>query len=209
MTDHRLSRIRAHIRAVPRHTVLVLCGALPATACSDASLEDLEAFVAETGRPVPSTIPRPRPPTPMALEHEPHAGRDPFRPPSTQWKAGEDAAPAPAPDLDRPRTALEHFSITELRMVGVLARDGLRTALVRDALGKVHRVQRGDYVGRDFGRIESVEDHGLRVRESIATDGVGWVTRHRTITLSRADAPVDSRAPTDRAPPSSQEIAGA
>ena len=161
------------------------CVAVLAAGCSEAPLHDLEAFVAEAARPRPSPI-SPPPAPPEAFEYEPGTMRDPFDPPAGRWDVGPE--PSAVPDLARRRTMLEQFSVTELRMIGVLARPGRRAALVRDPRGRVHRVQAGDYLGRDFGRIEQVAVDGLRIVESIADGGAGWVTRTRTITLSRTDA---------------------
>ena len=82
----------------------------------------------------------------------------------------------------------------ELRMVGTLSGQGLRSALVRDPGGRVHPVRIGDYVGRDFGRVEAIGDAGLVLLEAIA-DGAGdWVTRTRTLPMHRPEArPAHSR----------------
>ena len=73
----------------------------------------------------------------------------------------------------------------ELRMVGVLAGSGARSALVGDPDGMVHAVRVGDYVGRDFGRVEAIGDAGLVLIEAIADGSGGWVTRQRAMRLSR------------------------
>jgi len=48
----------------------------------------------------------------------------------------------------------------ELRVAGILAARGARSALVRDPRGHVHAVRVGDYVGRDFGRVEAIAPDG-------------------------------------------------
>ena len=126
---------------------------------------------------------RPAPP----FRYESAGLRDPFQPPVSEWGREDDQGNSPAPDLERARTVLEGFAMEELRMVGVLVGGGTRSALVGDAGGMVHAVRVGDYVGRDFGRVESIEDTGLLLVEAIADGSGGWVTRKRTMRLSRPD----------------------
>ena len=83
---------------------------------------------------------------------------------------------------------LETFAIAELQMVGVLAGRDRRVALLRDPGGHVHRVRVGDYVGRDFGRVQTIGDAGLDLVESIADGSGGWVRRSRVLPLSRSGA---------------------
>ena len=124
---------------------------------------------------------RPAPP----FRYESAGLRDPFQAPVSEWERGDDRGRSPAPDLQRRRTVLEGFSMQELRMVGVLAGSGARSALVGDPDGMVHAVRVGDYVGRDFGRVEAIGDAGLVLIEAIADGSGGWVTRHGAMRLSR------------------------
>jgi type IV pilus assembly protein PilP len=70
-------------------------------------------------------------------------------------------------------------------MVGTLERGGENWALIRDPVGGIHRVQVGNYLGRNHGKIVELTETYLAVVE-IVTDGTsdGWVERPRTIELS-------------------------
>lgn len=161
--------------------------AMLAVGCAEPPTHDLEAFVADPARPAARAAAPPVAPPAPTFEYDARAGRDPFEPPA-RWGADAGPVPSATPDLDRQRSVLEQFAITELRMIGTLAADGVRAALVRDPDGRVHRVHAGDYLGRDFGRVEEVAEQGLEIVESLADGDNGWVTRRRSITLSRAAA---------------------
>ena len=153
--------------------------------CSPAPPPESTTAARPPDRPSPSvpahrTV-RPAPP----FRYESAGLRDPFQAPVSEWERGDDQGRSPAPDLQRRRTVLEGFSMQELRMVGVLAGSGARSALVGDPDGMVHAVRVGDYVGRDFGRVEAIGDAGLVLIEAIADGSGGWVTRHRAMRLSR------------------------
>jgi type IV pilus assembly protein PilP len=70
-------------------------------------------------------------------------------------------------------------------MVGSLQRNGQDWTLIKDPEGGIHRVQVGDFLGRDHGRIIDMGAAFIAVIE-IVPDGTegGWVERPRTIELS-------------------------
>jgi type IV pilus assembly protein PilP len=80
---------------------------------------------------------------------------------------------------------LERFTLDSLLMVGSLERAGEGWTLIKDPDGGIHRVQVGNFLGRDHGRIVEMGDTFVAVIE-IVPDGTedGWVERPRTIELS-------------------------
>ena len=112
--------------------------------------------------------------------------RSPFdRPIDVRQLAALSATAALRPDPDRPRGYLERFTLDSLVMVGSLERNGQNWTLIKDPEGGIHRVQMGDFLGRDHGRIISMGAAFIAVIE-IVSDGTedGWVERPRTIELS-------------------------
>ncbi|WP_426142297.1 pilus assembly protein PilP [Pseudomonas sp. DWP3-1-2] len=86
------------------------------------------------------------------------------------------------PDEARPRQFLEGFNIESFEMVGTMANDSGTFALLKGA-GGVHRVKVGDYLGRNNGRIISINESQVDVVE-IVPDGEGaWLERPRSISL--------------------------
>jgi type IV pilus assembly protein PilP len=65
----------------------------------------------------------------------------------------------------------------------MLVRDGNYQALIEDAVGVVHRVSVGNYLGRNHGRIESITDTQVSLIEIVPSGNGGWVERPQTLTL--------------------------
>ncbi|MGE4533269.1 pilus assembly protein PilP [Halomonas sp.] len=89
---------------------------------------------------------------------------------------------AELPDDDRPKGVLEKFDLSELELVGTLTLDSKPFALIKEPGGKVHRVEVGDYLGQDNGRITAIETSSVLLVERILEQGV-WVERTRDLTL--------------------------
>lgn len=80
------------------------------------------------------------------------------------------------------REYLETLSLDQFEMIGSLARRQVRFALLQVA-GVVHRLQVGDRLGRDKGRIVRVEEQQVEIAEEVFVAGKGWVERRRTLSL--------------------------
>jgi len=157
------------------------------TACSGDDMQDLDAFMAEK-RARPGGVIEPIP-TFKAYEAFAYAAttmRSPFdRPVEVRQVARLNARSAVKPDPDRPREFLEQFTLDSLQMVGRLERGSGVWALIRDPNGGIHRVQPGDFLGRDHGKITDMGVGFVAVVE-IVSDGTaeGWVERPRTLELA-------------------------
>lgn len=116
--------------------------------------------------------------------------RDPFQP-SPLGLAVERPAAANAPREGRRRQPLERLPLEQLRLVGTLAAQGARRALVQTPDGNVHSVAAGDYLGSDRGRIRKVHDASIHLVETVRDDNGGWLRRPRTLTMEAAPAAPD------------------
>lgn len=167
--------------------LLVLSALLLAlAACSRVeNFSDLQAFVAEVkSRPGEAVEPVP--------EFVPYEGfiysaasmRSPFEIPLTvEEQSAMLVSQNVQPDFDRPREELEEHALSSLTMVGMLVRNDVYQALVEDALGVVHRVHEGNYLGRNHGRIESITETQINLVEIVPSGNGGWVERPQTLTL--------------------------
>src|SRR5690606_3918453 len=103
--------------------------------------------------------------------------RPPQRP-STHPKAVQ------APDPNRPREFLERFSLDTLRMVGTLEQGGAWFGLVQDSEGLIHRVQVGNHMGQNYGRILSITENQIALVEIIPDGLGGYLERPAAVSLS-------------------------
>ena len=106
--------------------------------------------------------------------------RDPFR---SFFRPEPEVAPTdPGDDPEQRRIAteilthnreeLENHELDALRMVGVMEDTDDLWGIVRDPEGVVHRVQVGNYVGRNFGKIINIQEDRIDIRE-ITRDAQG------------------------------------
>jgi type IV pilus assembly protein PilP len=147
---------------------------------------DLRAFMDEVRARPPGQI-EPLPPLVQVPPFAYQAGnlRSPFEPPVViKPIAGRENGVQVKPDLNRARQFLEEYPVTTLTMVGTLAQNNRTYGLVQDANGGVHRVQHGDYMGTDHGRIQKIQDTAIELIEIVPDGtGTGWVERARTVSL--------------------------
>ncbi len=159
-------------------------GALVA-GCGGGDMADLRNFKNELAQRPKAPVE----PLPEFLPYEPFAYaagglRNPFEPPVRVQPVDPDRPRSDVrPDANRVKQYLEQFGIGQLRVVGSLSREATLYALVEDPNGGVHRVQPGDYMGIDHGRVTGVSEDRIDLIE-IVPDGVGgWVERARTMSL--------------------------
>lgn len=156
-------------------------------ACSPVNnFSDLEAFVADVNS-------RPSAPVEPVPEFVPYEGfiygaassRSPFDIPLViDNSSGAVLNQDVEPDLERVRDFLENQSLSELTMVGrITSTNGVYQALIEDGFGEVHRVGVGDYMGRNYGRIERISESQLNMIEIVPSGNGGWVERPQTLTL--------------------------
>ena len=172
---------------VPRVArVLPIIFPLVLSACSGGDMGDLDAFMAEKrARPGGAIEPIPTFKAYEAFAYSATTMRSPFdRPVEVRQVARLNARSAVKPDPDRPREFLEQFTLDSLKMVGRLERGTGVWSLIRDPNGGIHRVQTGNFLGRDHGKITDMGIGFVAVVE-IVPDGTaeGWVERTRTLEL--------------------------
>ncbi|MCQ4324680.1 pilus assembly protein PilP [Stutzerimonas stutzeri] len=167
-----------------RFAVLLLSFALLAGCGAGSDFDDLQQYLDEVRakpkgaiEPLPAFIPY------EAFTYSAAALRPPFQPPvkldlAQRQKGSKDIHP----DEARVKQFLEGFNIENFVMVGTLANEAGRYALIKGGEG-VHRVKVGDYLGRNHGRIVEISDAGVDVLEIVPDGEGGWLERPRSLTL--------------------------
>ncbi|WP_249678240.1 pilus assembly protein PilP [Pseudomonas abieticivorans] len=159
--------------------VLLLSG------CGDSGdFADLKAFMAEVkARPKGVIEPIPQFPPYQAFTYEAANLRSPFQPPiKIDLASRQKGARQVKPDPTRVKQFLEGFNIEQFEMVGTLANDTGKFALIKGA-GGVYRIKVGDYLGRNEGRIVTITDSQVDVVEIVPDGEGGWLERPRSIPL--------------------------
>lgn len=155
---------------------------------SDGDFQDLRSFMDQVKAKPPGAI-EPLPPFEQVAPFAYQASnmRSPFEPPVQIRPRDTASGPQVKPDPNRPKQYLEQFTIGNLVMVGTLSQDALTYGLVQDADGGVHRVQRGDYMGTDNGKILAIQETEIELIEIVPDGTGGWVQRSRTVSLGGGD----------------------
>lgn len=166
--------------------VLALLGlAVAVTGCAGDN-SDLERYIAEVksrpgGRIEPLPVIQPH----ESFVYAAYDLRSPFVPdtPMGPPSATRDDL---RPDRKRSREFLEQFPLDTLSMVGTMTVGGTYYGLVQTPDTLVHRVQMGNYVGQNDGRIVSINEDEIEVIE-IVSDGIGgYIEREASIGLDDA-----------------------
>lgn len=79
---------------------------------------------------------------------------------------------------------LEAFELDSLRMVGTLQSDSELWAIVVDSTGTVHRVQIGNYMGRNFGKVLDILEDRIELREIVKDADGNWEERNASLALA-------------------------
>ena len=164
-------------------TVLLISGLLGLTACSGGRYGDLEAFFEEVrsqpkGRidPLPEVLPY------ETFAYKPAELRDPFVQYVEELVSYADTGLRP--DMNRKREPLEQYPLDTLEFVGHLEKSGIRWGLVSAPDKSVYRVQIGNYVGKNYGKIVSITERSIKLVEIIPSGTGSWVDREASLALN-------------------------
>ena len=147
---------------------------------------DIDQFMKEMDERPPGRIePLPAMETVPPFAYQAGNKRSPFEPPVLVKRVERRSGPQVMPDFNRVKQFLERFTIAQLSMVGTLEQGGAMFALIQDGEGGVHRVQQGDYMGSDHGKVQQVGDTSLELLEIVPDGSGGWVERERTVRLTQ------------------------
>lgn len=168
--------------------LLAACIAGSLTACSNRDLTDLQAFVDEVkSRPAGRIEPLPEIKPYESYSYQSTGLRQPFESTFAVDEEEEQVADngnGIRPDLNRRKEALEGFPLDTLRMVGTLAQFDEHWGLIQASDGTIHRIQPGNYVGQNHGRVTHISEEQIELMEIVPTGQGGWQEREASIALS-------------------------
>ena len=159
------------------------------SACGSSGQDELQEWMsaqkAQT-KPQVQPIPEPKKFAPQAYTQE--ASTDPFSnlklTQALKRESSQSASNAAlvAPELARRKEPLEGFPLDSMAMVGSLAKEGKPVALVRvDNL--LYQVRPGNYLGQNFGKIVTVGETEVVLREIVQDAAGEWIERTAKLQL--------------------------
>lgn len=154
------------------------------TACSsridevNAKMQQIHAEPPKPIEPAPVFLPIP------TFGYSAQQLRSPFLPPSLAQELKVMAGRRVMPDMSRPRQQLEAFPIESLRMRGTIRRPkGPLFGLIESPDGSVVRIQLGNYMGKNDGRIVGITPSQINVIEIVPDGRNGFVERPRSLVM--------------------------
>ena len=117
---------------------------------------------------------------------------DPFEPffqetpraPDDGGNQNQTQTTGPKPDFDRNREELEGYPLDGLRMMGTLEKEEQFWGIVRDPDAIIHRVQVGNYIGQNHGKIVAITEEKIQLLEIVPDGRGGWEERNAEIALA-------------------------
>lgn len=147
--------------------------------------QDLQQFVQEKSLSSSGKLrPIPEPPVVEVFVYRASSLRDPFKQPVLESDLPQAVVSEVELDTTREKELLETFALETLQMVGTISIAGNDLhALIKDVDGQVHRVQRGNFLGKDHGEIVRISRDRIEISEIISNGFGGWERRARTLHL--------------------------
>ena len=89
---------------------------------------------------------------------------------------------------ERNKEELEHFELDGLHMVGTLELSDALWGIVQDPEGTIYRVREGNYMGRNYGKILTISEEKIELREIVKDLQGAWEERQAAIALADDEA---------------------
>jgi type IV pilus assembly protein PilP len=156
--------------------ILLLC----VSGCGDNGNTELQQWMSEVKKNTHAVVPKlTEPKVYLPVVYGGKAETDPFNPAKllvilARLKALSNNGLAP--DRERPKEALESFPLDSLKMVGTIEKKGRRNALIQ-VDKTIFQVKAGDHVGQDFGKIMSITDTDVAIKETVQDAAGEWTER--------------------------------
>lgn len=89
--------------------------------------------------------------------------------------------------INREPEILEGFDLSTLRLVAIYRKGEDRVAMIEDATGKGYIVRRGNYMGKNNGRIEKIDADTVHLVEQVINPAGELVDNQVTLTLKEVN----------------------
>jgi len=156
--------------------------------CSNDDFSDLQQYLSEVkARPKGTIEPLPEMKTVEPFVFKPEGLRDPFKA-LTESEESEEAQVSTGngikPDTTRRKDELEAFSLDSLRMVGTVVMKGNLWGLVKASDRTIYRVQVGNYMGKNYGKIIRILTDKIELMEIVPDTPGTWREQQTSLALT-------------------------
>ena len=117
----------------------------------------------------------------------PEGLRDPFKPlvqPEQDAVAEQSTGGGIKPDSTRRKEELEAFPLEVLKMVGTVVMKSNLWGLVKADDGTIHRVQAGNYMGKNYGKIIRINTDKIELMEIVPDKPGTWREQQTSLALT-------------------------
>lgn len=167
---------------------LLACLIFGLVGCGNDDVSDLKKYIEEVkARPKTAIQPIPEMKVIEPFVFKPDGLRDPFRPMLKKDGDGDidfSDVNGIRPDTTRRKEELEAYSLDTLRMVGTVTNDKGLWGLIRAADGTVHRVQVGNHMGENYGKIIRIGEDKIELTEIVPDKPGTWREQQASLALS-------------------------
>lgn len=92
-----------------------------------------------------------------------------------------------APDKTRVKEPLELYDLEKLRMVGTLMQKNVMNALIRTPDRNVYSLKVGNHMGQNFGKVTSITETEVTLKETVEDSSGEWVERTTTVVMDEQE----------------------
>ncbi len=155
--------------------------------CSDGNFSDLDKYIREIkARPKGAIekLPEIKMVEPFLFPAD--TLRDPFKPleePEPSQNEGPSTGNGLRPDFNRRKEELEAFPLDGLKMAGTVVMKSKLWGLVRASDKTIHRVQVGNYMGKNFGKIIRINTDKIELLEIVPDKPGSWREQQTSLSL--------------------------
>jgi type IV pilus assembly protein PilP len=156
--------------------------------CGNDDFTDLDQYIASVKvRPKGPIEPLPEIKVIEPFIFKPEGLRDPFRPLELPEQSEGGDIPKTngiRPDTTRRKEELEAFPLDGLKMVGTVVLKSNLWGLIKASDGTIHRVQVGNYMGKNYGKIIRIVTDKIELMEIVPDKPGSWREQQTSIALA-------------------------
>lgn len=171
-----------------KRLMILVLSLLALTGCGEDDMADLNQYLEEVkARPKVPIEPLPIIRPVESFVFNPEGLRDPFQPLENALNGKNvdlSAVNGVKPDLQRKKDELEAYALDTLRIVGTLTNQKGLWALIRAQDGSIHRIQAGQHMGLNYGRVIKILPNKIELMEIVPDRPGTWREQAASLALA-------------------------